>query len=289
VVGVKNTPEAIVLWLKSVPLDACLGIEATGRCHRALADLAAGQGRTVFVLNPRDVHYYARSIGQRGKTDRMDAQLIARYVAHEKDRLRAYATPPAALSAIETLLRQRAQVTAACVALRQSLAHAQGLAEARDQVLAGLNGLIGQMDRQMRTHLHEHADRQARWKRLQTIPGIGPLTAALLVSLFERIAFEQADALVAFSGLDPRPCDSGRHRGRRVLTKRGPGEMRRLLFLAAMAFARNPNGSPLYARYRDRHLSSTACFVILARKLLRIAWTLHRKAIDFDPRCLQAA
>lgn len=287
---VKNTPEAIVLWLKSVPPDACLGIEATGRCHRALADLAAREGRTVFVLNPRDVHYYARSIGQRGKTDRMDACLIARYVAHEKDHLRAYTVPPAALSAIETLLNQRAQVTASCVALRQSLAHADAaLAAARDQALAELTRLIGHIDGMMHDRLREHADRQARWKRLQTIPGVGPLTAALLVSLFERVAFEHADALVAFSGLDPRPCDSGRRRGRRVLTKRGPSEMRRLLFLAAMTFARSPSGSPLYARYRDRHLSATAVFVILARKLLRIAWTLHRKAIDFDPRCLQAA
>jgi transposase len=289
VVRVQNTPDAIGCWLKSVPPEACLGIEATGRCHLALANLAVHEGRSVFVLNPRDVHYYARSIGQRGKTDRMDAQVIARYVAHEKERLRAYSTPPAALSAIETLLRQRAQVTAACVALRQSLAHSDNLAEARDLALAELGHLIDQIDRTMRSHLHEHADRQSHWKRLQTIPGIGPLTAALLVSLFERIAFERADALVAFSGLDPRPCDSGRHRGRRVLTKRGPSEVRRLLFLAAMTFARSPQGKPLYARYRDRHLSATATFVILARKLLRIAWTLHRKAVDFDPCCLKTA
>jgi len=278
-----NTAAAIGEWLRDLPTDAILGIESTGRCHGLFADLAAGQGRTLYVLNARDVHHYARAVGQRGKTDRQDAEVIARYVAHEHAHLRAYTVPAAPLRAIQSLLRQRAQVVANRGCLRQSLAPALGLDEELNRAVAALNALVRRIDILVLDAIEREEARRARWQRLQTIPGVGPVTAAWLTSLFERIPFQKADAVVAFSGLDPRPCDSGRRRGRRVLTKRGPAELRRLLYLAAMAFARYPLGRILRERYRQRALSTTATYVILARKLLRIAWTIDRSERDFDP------
>jgi transposase len=163
------------------------------------------------------------------------------------------------------------------------------LASSLEQTLAQLDRLIAHIDALVRQAIGETANRRDRWRRLQTLPGIGPLTAALLTSLFERIAFHNGDALVAFSGLDPRPCDSGDKRGRRIITKRGPAELRRLLFNAAMAFARNPFGRRLFERYRARQLSTTATYLILARKLLRIAWAVDHHRVDFDPQRMAIA
>lgn len=91
------------------------------------------------------------------------------------------------------------------------------------------------------------------------------------------------DAFVAFTGLDPRPDDSGQHRGKRRLSKRGPSELRRLLFLAALSAAKTKAWHPLYERYREKGLSSTAVLVILARRIARTAWSMYTYKTEFDP------
>ena len=86
---------------------------------------------------------------------------------------------------------------------------------------------------------------------------------------------KSADAFVAFTGLDPRPDDSGQHRGKRRLSKRGPAELRRLLYMAAMSAINTKTWRPLYEHYRAKGLSSTATLVILARRIARTLVNLH--------------
>jgi len=69
-------------------------------------------------------------------------------------------------------------------------------------------------------------ERKQNFTRLCTITGVGPVVGTALVNSLERVPLKSADALVAFTGLDPRPDDSGRHRGKQRLWKRGPGELR---------------------------------------------------------------
>src|SRR5680860_1402225 len=76
---------------------------------------------------------------------------------------------------------------------------------------------------------------QAAQHRVETIVGVGPLVGIGLTNTLERVPFRKADAFVAFIGLDPRANDSGHKTGRRRLSKRGPAELRRLLFNAAMS------------------------------------------------------
>src|ERR1700675_1178548 len=85
-----NTVAAIQRWLAPLPVPCALGIESTGRLHTTLVTLATAAGHTVYLLNPRDVHFYARALGRRAKTDRVDAQLIARYVAQEHAQLHPF-------------------------------------------------------------------------------------------------------------------------------------------------------------------------------------------------------
>ncbi|WP_029921539.1 IS110 family transposase, partial [Nevskia soli] len=97
-----------------------------------------------------------------------------------------------------------------------------------------------------------------------------------------------ADAFVAYTGLDPRPMDSGQKSGRRRLSKRGPAELRRLLYNAAMSAAKTKTWRPFYQRQRAKGLSTTAALVILARKIARIAWSIHRHHTSFNPQVLLA-
>ena len=77
--------------------------------------------------------------------------------------------------------------------------------------------------------------------------------------------FQELSAIVAFVGYDTRVQDSRQKSGRRHLSKRGPAELRRLLFVAAMAAAKTKNWKPIYAHYRAKGLSTTAALCVIAR------------------------
>ena len=75
-------------------------------------------------------------------------------------------------------------------------------------------------------------------------------TSPAFTELFSRVSFSRSDAVIAYLGLDPRPCDSGPRRGRRRLSKRGPAELRRLLYNAARSAAQTATWKPCYERQR---------------------------------------
>lgn len=76
--AIANRRIALLSALKSLPAGSRIGMEATGSYHELLATLAHKLGFLVYVLNPNDTRHYAKAVGQRGKTDRVDAQLIDR-------------------------------------------------------------------------------------------------------------------------------------------------------------------------------------------------------------------
>jgi hypothetical protein len=95
--------------------------------------------------------------------------------------------------------------------------------------------------------------------------------------------------VVCCIGLDPRPDDSGNHRGKRHITQRGDSELRRLLPNAAMAAARTALWRPDYARSLKRGLANTEARFELARRPLRGAWALDRHPQNFDPEKVRIA
>lgn len=139
------------------------------------------------------------------------------------------------------------------------------------------------MDCQIQALIEQDAAAWKHYRRLLSITGIGAQTAALLTAVLGRVPFGNVDAVVAFSGLAPRPADSGTKHGRRRLTKRGPAVMRKLLWLAAFSAGHSKLFKPWYDSLIQRGLSSTEATVLLARKLLRIAWAVWRTGQPFDP------
>ena len=278
-----NEPRAIRRWLKGLHGPACLALEATSTFHLALAEAAHRRGHTVYLVNGYRLNRYRESIGGRAKTDATDACLLVRYLQRERDQLRPWSPPSKAYRALMQLLHRRATLVRARVAIQQSL---QGLAalkaslQALTRHLARLDALIGKRIRDALAR----AGWQEPYRRCQAIEGIGPVTAAALATLFQRAHFANSDAFVAFLGLDVRVRDSGTHRGRRKLTKRGDPELRRLLYLAAMQASRQPAWAGYYRRCLERGLQPVQAFNALARKLARVAFAVMKNETDYVPR-----
>lgn len=279
-----NTPQPIASWLAQLPKGSWVAMEASGHYHQLLAHMAHAAGMVVYVLNPQRIKHYGRAVGNRGKTDRLDAQLIARYVLREHSKLRIWEPPAPGADALSRLLVRRQALVNARQMLEQSLSGLAELRAPRQAFMASFKRMIAQVELLIRTEIARVPEMTALYRRLISIVGVGPIVAAQLVAALTTLRFTRANSFIAYTGLDPRPDDSGTRRGRRRLTKHGHGLLRRLLYNAGMAAARSKLFKPTYRQLRDRGLHSTEAIVILARKLARIAFALYRSEQAFDPQ-----
>jgi transposase len=204
-----NTPAAIGKWLDCLPAGTVIAVESTSRYHQALVQLAHARGFVVYLLNPRDVRHYARGLGMRGKTDTLDAKVLARYAAHEGSELRAWQPLSAEQSLLEELIRRRGVLVKHQAAIAQSLADCPALRTASAALMREFDKLLSELDTQIAQACADITLDSGAFERITSVPGIGLLSGAALLTLFQRLASRGADAVIAFLGLDPRPMDSG--------------------------------------------------------------------------------
>lgn len=286
---IDNSRREIDRWLKSLPATAALAVEATNYYHELLVDRARHFGLAVYLISGYQLRHYAESLNTRMRNDAVDAQLLARFLDREIDALRPYQPKSPKHQQIVRLLKRRALVVKQIQQLRQSF-------EVLPQLNASVRSLVNHQ-RQLLKIIDGKAQRLARqlgWSddlaRLRSAPGIGPLNALALCAAFHSGDFTHRDPFIAYLGLDVRTKDSGQHRGRRKLTKKGPAECRRLLHNAAMAAVRtNDYFKSYYLKLQARSLSKTAALVAVARKIARLAFSLLRHRTTFQPTRLPCA
>lgn len=283
---VANTRAGIAKWLKTLPQRCRIGMEATGRYYELLARMAGQAGHVVYVIDPRLIKNYARATGSRGKTDAMDAQAIARYVKKESDRLREYVPRTDEQQQMHDLLRKRRALVETRARLEQSFGVSKSDPGELSDLFCALAGTLSELESELQ-RLGRDGEHGALYKRLLTIPGIGPAVASHLIYYMTRWPLTNANAWIACTGLDPRPNESGGRTGRRRLSKQGAPMLRQMLYMAAMGLKRCRRGQSLYDELSKRGHPSTAVFNILARKLARIAWGVFKSGRDFDPAMLK--
>ena len=263
------------------------GLEATGAYGDALATWLHDAGHRVSVLNPMIIHAYARTQLARSKTDRLDAELIARFTATQQP---PAWTPPALeirqlqalvrrLDALHGMRTQEANRLAAGVpvdAVRTSI----------EAMLASLDAQIVQVQQLIRDHLDRHLGLRAQRDLLTTIPGIGEATAAVLIAeLFDK-RYTSARHAAAFAGLVPRLVESGTLRGRARLSKIGPGRLRKALYFPAVAALRwNPTIRAVRVRLAAAGKPPMVIIGAAMRKLIHIAYGVLKSGRAYEPTC----
>lgn len=285
---IKNAAAAINRWLDTQPAGAVIALESTAKHHEALAYAAHARGFTVYLLNPRDVRHYARGTGMRGKTDRLDAQVLARFIAHEHQELRPWEPQPAEQRALDELLRRRAVIVKHQQGVRQSGSDNEFIRTTTTALLQEFKKALVAIDRQIGQAVKRIAAGTNEFKCITSVPGIGLLSGAAMLGLFRRMPTRGGDAVIAFLGLDPRPLDSGKRVGMRRMSKRGPSEWRRLLFNAAMSASQTSAWKATYERECAKGLPRVAALNVLARKMVRVAFSLFKTGTLFNPSFIQA-
>jgi transposase len=236
---------ALSQWLvqQSAPqVHACL--EATGTFAEGIARFLAAQGHKVSLVNPSAIWAFGRSRLSRTKTDKVDATLIAHYCQmHQPPAW----TPPspeiselqALIRRLETLVQMRTMETNRLAAGVSSGAVRASL----EATVAFLSEQIQQTEKAIRDLIKQHSGLKERRDLLLSIPGIGPSTAALLLSELPHVSqFQRAGQAAAFAGWVPRVRQSGTSvHSRPRLSKFGSPRLRKGLFFPAMVALRfNP-------------------------------------------------
>jgi transposase len=267
-----------------------------------------GLGHEVVVADPNFAPMYSTR-SRRIKTDRRDAQALA-----QARRLGAYRPAHrssdeqrevrAKLSVREALVRTRSRY----ICLIRALFRAEGLRvgsgsgagfvgrlnleempEVLRQKIVPLIEVMGHLNEQIKRldrELAELSESDVVVRRLRTVPGVGPVTAASFVATLDRVdRFRGAHQVEAYLGLVPREMSSGEREHRGHITKVGGGRTRWLLVEAAWSILRwkRPSTEPLWqwadriAHQRGRRVAAVA----LARRLAGILYAMWRDGIDY--------
>jgi len=243
-------------------------LEATGGYERAVTVALAAAGLPVVVVNPRQVRDFAKATGQLAKTDQLDAAVLARFAAQVQPALRP--VPDATTHALRELLTRRRQLVAMLGQERNRLAQARDRAIRRD-----LQQHIRWLERRVTTsddELHQQIEQSPVWRvrdqLLQSVPGIGPVTAQTLLASLPELGALNRKQIAALVGVAPLNRDSGQWRGRRHVWG-GRAPVRHALYMAALVASRhNPALRAFYTRLRAAGKPPKVALVATMRKLL---------------------
>jgi Transposase and inactivated derivatives len=279
VIQLENDQKSIRSFARKVPVGSFVALEATNIYHLAMADICHSYGMHVFVLNPRLTRRYREANALRGHNDRMDALTIARYIEREHEGLREYVPLSADQRRLRTLIRRRWKLVGMRAQAAESFGSMKELGRELRALLARMDALIAKLERLIDNQLDGNEGRA----RIMTVTGVGPVVSAVLVADLDACDFCSADAFVAYYGLDPLPNDSGRRKGTRKLSKQGQRLGRAMLYNAAMSAVRSKVWRPLYERCLERGLKKVQALIVVARKIAKCAWSIHKHKTTFSP------
>lgn len=283
-----NTPEGFARfaeWLVGFgPEAAHRCMEATGAYSVPLAGFLAARGFHVSVVNPAKIAAFGKSELSRAKTDKADAQLIARYTLAMRPP--ALTPPPAEIRALQVLLRRLEHLLEMQRMEQNREATADPAVAASIQaVLATLEQEIKAVREAIRRHIDGNPGLKQRAGLLESIPGGGTATAAWLLTLLsEHRGFDDPKQAVAFAGLAPRLRQSGRWAGQTRLSKTGDPRLRKALYmpmLSALSF--NPAIRAFCQRLKANGKPGKSYVCAAMRKVIHLAFAILKSGKPFDP------
>lgn len=307
---IEQTPEGFdslhhrLMKMEAAPEQILVVMEATGISWLSLATFFARLGYAVSVVNPTQAHHFAKALLKRAKTDAIDAQTLTQLAAHLQPAL--WTPPPAIYEELEQRLAQRDTLLLMRGQVRNQLHALQHNPVVVDQVLQRMQTLdqtftaqIGEIEAELKTltsadaqdlgEARESSAPQA-WlltvAKLQTVPGIGLLTALwLVVTTLNFTLCSSAEQAAAYAGLAPMPRESGTSVHKRpCIGHTGNGRLRTALYLATLSATRyNPIIKPFYDRLRAAGKPVKVARCAAARKLLHLAFAIGTNLEDFDP------
>ena len=266
---IDNTAAAVERWAGHLARTHCLVVfEATGSYDRILRERLHQAGVASARLNPTLVRRYAQARGRKAKTDALDAAVLADL--GERLRPEPDAPPCPHRLRLAELSARRDQIVAMRVMEKNRLSQVQDpfVREDLEAAITRLGEAIARVEAEIQRHVKAQRELRDQARLLASAPGIGPVSAQVLLALMPELGRTGPKRLSALAGLAPFNHDSGKLKGQRCIAG-GRARVRKALYMAALIAAR---ACPDLKAFADR-ITKTAkarkiALIATARKLL---------------------
>lgn len=255
-------------------------VEATGGYELACVRLMQASGWPVAVVNPRQVRHFARASGRLAKTDALDAKvLVAFAIAMQPGVLAPF---DASREGLASLVARRRQIVDMAIAEKNRIDKQQDpvVMDSIQAVLDLLKAQLTGIDTTITLAVQAEPQMAAAYRRIRELPGVGPVTAAVILAELPELGHIDHKKIAALVGVAPINRDSGTHRGERHIGG-GRHSLRCALYMATISAIRcNPQISVFYKRLRANGKPAKVAIIACLRKLTSILNAIMRNHIE---------
>lgn len=247
-----------------------IAVEATGGFETTTAAALAAAGLPVVIVNPAQVRHYARALGRLAKTDRIDAEIIARFAAAVRPEVRPL--PDAEMRLLAEMVVRRRQIVTMIAAEKNRGRHVviPRLARSIARLVLVLEQELTALDQDIDDTIRRSPAWRDRDDLLRSVPGIGPVIARTLIAEMPELGTLDRRAVASLAGLAPFTRQSSHWRGRSMIAA-GRAPVRTALFMVALVAVRfNPTIRAFHQRLIAAGKPKMVAIIAAARKLLTI-------------------
>jgi transposase len=271
-----NDSQGFGQLLEALPTPgSCLVVlEATGGYQRAIVAELVAAGHRVAVVNPRQVRDFARGLGILAKTDRLDAEVIARFGQQAQPRsLEKTSDLQQELQQLVTRRRQLIDLRTA-ETNRLEAATTKSVIKSLRSMIEQLQKKIRQVEKEITKLVESDEQLLCQAALIESVPGVGAITAATLIAELPELGRLNRQEIAALAGLAPFNRDSGKFHGRRSIWG-GRAAVRSVLYMAALTARRcNPVIQAFAKRLEQAGKPFRVILTACMRKLLVILNTI---------------
>jgi len=265
------------------PGSCLIVIEATGIYQRPLVVALVERGHQVAVVNPRRTRDFAKSEGLLAKTDRLDAQMLARFAEKMHPRtLEGHSEKHQQIQELTLRRRQLVELRKLEKNHQESATH-KPVQRTIKKVIDLLSKQIAEIERQLEKLVESDEEWQQKAQIIASIPGVGKVTVFALLAQLSELGNLNRGKISALVGVAPFNCDSGTFRGKRRI-RGGRTELRNVLYMATLTAKRM---NPVIKAFAERLAKAGKPFKVVhvacMRKLLSILNVLIKTNSLWNP------
>lgn len=292
----KNTEKGFLLltdWVNKLTeqsIEVLYVMEATGVYHQKFAYYLDDKKMKISIVLPNKISNYFRTLEVKTVTDKTCSQVIARFGLERK--LNYWKRPKAVYKTLQQLTRERDQIVSERVVAKNQLHAESSEAEPNLMTLKRINEriqLLNKQEKEIKENisdiLKQTPELQKEVNRLMSIPGVGQLTAVIILA--ETNGFElirNKKQVSSYAGLDVKEKQSGTSiKGKPRISKKGNRSLRRAMHFPALTAVKwDENFKEIYTRIVSKHGVKMKALIAIQRKILELTYVLFKKQTEYD-------
>ena len=262
---------------------ALVVMEATGKIEARCAATLSRAGIPVAVVNPRQVRDFARASGRLAKTDKIDAEVIARFAEALQPEVTKIRDEDE--ERFDELLTRRRQVIAMITTEKNRLGtvHDRKLRRRITAHIRWLERELADVDREMSDAIEESPVWRGKDDLLRSVPGIGETTSKVLLAELPELGKLTHKEIASLAGVAPMNRDSGMMRGKRTISG-GRSVVRTALYMAALSASKhNPELRTFYQRLVAAGKPKKLALTATMRKLIILLNAVLARGTQWKP------